>query len=490
MKKVTITLSVILLIAAVFYSLKNNALKPSSPGYSTVFPRDKVIRLDIKMTNENWETMTADLESNLEPPFQDREMPPQALNLRPDRPMAKGHRPPFPPEEAVQGGRGQKMAPPHGQGKHTLPPLMDDQLADPLWGCCDITFKNQTWQKVGIRFKGNSSLRSTYRRGLEKFSFKLDFDRFEDEFPQLKNQRFYGFEQLNIKNNYDDLSFMREKLATDLFADFGLTTPKTAFCQLFVDYGEGPQYFGLYTLVEEVDDTVIKTPEVEKSGNLYKPEGLAASFAPGSFDTTAMNKKNHKQLNDYSDVRQLYEVLNSSLRTEDHKLWKSQLSEIFDVPVFLKWLAANTVMQNWDSYGTSLHNYYLYHNPVSNKLEWIPWDHNEALQSGKRGGALSLSLKEVDTSWPLIKFIIEDAGWKAEYENYVNDFSQNLFTPEKINPILEKYEKLIAPCVVGEEEKHSFINRDSDFFEAVEYLRDHTTRRQSMVQSFIQPQNL
>lgn len=58
-------------------------------------------------------------------------------------------------------------------------------------------------------------------------------------------------------------------------------------------------------------------------------------------------------------------------------------------------------MQNWDTYGRMTHNYYLYNNPESGKLEWIPWDNNEALQDGKMGGALSLSLSEVGVNWPL-----------------------------------------------------------------------------------------
>ena len=62
---------------------------------------------------------------------------------------------------------------------------------------------------------------------------------------------------------------------------------------------------------------------------------------------------------------------------------------------FLRWLAVNTVIQNWDTYGKMTHNYYLYNHTTGKGLTWIPWDNNEALQSGKQGGALSLSMEEV-----------------------------------------------------------------------------------------------
>ena len=63
------------------------------------------------------------------------------------------------------------------------------------------------WYKVGIRFKGNSSL---YNANSNKLPFKLDFDEFEDTYPEIENQRFYGFKQLNLKSNYNDESEMRE----------------------------------------------------------------------------------------------------------------------------------------------------------------------------------------------------------------------------------------------------------------------------------------
>ncbi len=55
----------------------------------------------------------------------------------------------------------------------------------------------------------------------------------------------------------------------------------TAFYTLYVDYGEGPVYFGVYTMVEEVDDTVLETQFADDDGNLYKPDGDGASFVRG-----------------------------------------------------------------------------------------------------------------------------------------------------------------------------------------------------------------
>jgi spore coat protein CotH len=130
---------------------------------------------------------------------------------------------------------------------------------DPIFVPAEIFYNGLEWYRVGVRFKGNSSLRTSWKKGILKLSFKLDFDEYEDDCPQIDNQRFYGFKKLSLKNNFDDKSMLREKVAGDVFRNAGLVGSHTAFYTLYVDHGNGPIYFGLYTLAEEVNDTVIAT---------------------------------------------------------------------------------------------------------------------------------------------------------------------------------------------------------------------------------------
>ncbi len=356
---------------------------------------------------------------------------------------------------------------------------------DPSFYPCSFKFNDTEWYHVGIRYKGNSSLQSTYRSGLKKFSFKLDFDEFEDDYPAIKNQRFYGFKQLNLKNNYLDASEMREKVGADLFRQFGLASPQTAFCVVYVDYGSGPQYYGVYTIVEEVDDSVIKTQFADGSGNLYKPDGDAASFASGSYDTSEMELKTNEDSANYSDVRALYDIINSSERTSDVEAWKTKLEAVFNVDVFLKYLAANNIIQNWDTYGLMTHNYYLYNNPDNSMLTWIPWDNNEAFQTGKNGGALSLGMSEVSSSWPLIKYIIAQPEYEAIYEDYLQQFIDEVFVPADMISTYSTYYDLIKEYVYAEVSGYSFLSNDSQFDSAVETLKTHVQTRNNLVESYL-----
>ena len=104
--------------------------------------------------------------------------------------------------------------------------------------------------------------------------------------------------------------------------------------------------------------------------------------------------KTNEDIADYSDVLAFYNILHSSIRNSYVEQWKSNLESVFDVDHFMKWLATNTVIQNWDSYGIIGHNYYLYNDPYTNKIVWIPWDNNEALTAMERE-PLSLSMTKV-----------------------------------------------------------------------------------------------
>ena len=359
---------------------------------------------------------------------------------------------------------------------------METDTENPIWVASTVEFEGDVWTSVGIRFKGNSSLRSSWTSGSLKMPLKLDFDEFEDEYPEIDDQRFYGFKQLSLSSNYQDNSLMRETVAYDVFEEMGVVVPQTAFYEVYVDYGEGPTYFGLYTMVEVVDDTVIETNFDDDSGNVYKPEGVGSSFAAGSFNETDFDKETNGDEADYSDILALYDVLHSDQRLSDPVAWRTNLEAVFDVDTFLRWLATNTVIQNWDTYGVAYHNYYLYTNPTTGQITWIPWDNNESLKSaGGRGAILSLGLEEVGANWPLISYLVADEVYHAQYVDYVAQVAESAFNPDSMEATYQALFDLIRPYAVKEVNATAFDTAVSD-------LIAHADSRYAAVQSFLASQ--
>ena len=454
--------------------------KEAEPNYEVVFPQDEVNRLDITISPENWQVMMDDM-TTLYGEFGSsprKSTGGQGDAGAPNQPPAgaAGQQPPtggMPPQQGNQPAPGDNR--PAGGGG-----MREGDDSNPVWVATTVEFEGDTWTNVGLRFKGNSSLRSSWGAGNNKLPLKLDFDEFEDEYTEIDDQRFYGFKQLTLASNFNDSSFLREKVAADIFRESGVPAAQTAFYQVYVDYGEGPIYFGLYTMVEVVDDTVIETQFDDDSGNVYKPSGSGASFAAGSFNEASFDKETNQDEADYSDILALYQALHAETRTNSPETWRADLEAVFDVDGFLNYLAVNTVIQNWDTYGLMSHNYYLYNDPSSGLLTWIPWDNNGAMKANGIRPALSMSLDEVNADWPLISFLMADPVPEAVYTDYVTALINGAFDPEAITARYQELHDLVAPYVVGtngEIKGFTHLRSDAAFNASLDELIQHAESR-------------
>ena len=466
--------------------------KEADPDYDTVFPQEEVNRLDIVIAEEDWQIMMDNMDKlygdSSERGTKGGDMPLEGLpptNLPQDGDIeAEMMLPPggrmrpmdgeMMPEDRVRPEEGEvgQVDKENGQGFGDEKPVFVES---------QLFFNGTQWYNIGIRFKGNSSLRSAWQSGILKLPFKIDFDEFEDDYEELKNQRFYGFKELSMSSNFQDTSFLSEKLAAESFDAAGITAPATAFYQMYIDYGEGPVYFGLYTAVEVIDDTVIDSDFDDNDGNLYKAIGAATSFADEKSDSlkTAFEKKTNEDDDDWSDLEGLLTIINSDARGTDYDAWKSDLEEVFDADVFLNWLAVNTVIQNWDTYGNMSHNYYLYNNPDTDQLTWIPWDNNEAFVSGKKN-PLSLTFNEIGENWPLIRYLMDDEEYREIYISYINEFLENTLDTDEFKERVVSLHDLIEPYVVGddgEKGSYTFLKNDDDFAKSLETLMTHIEER-------------
>jgi hypothetical protein len=199
-------------------------------------------------------------------------------------------------------------------------------------------------------------------------------------------------------------------------------------------------------------------------------------------------------------VQSFVGALNAS-RT-DAAAWRANLEAIFDVNGFLRWLAVNQVMVNWDTYGWAPHNYYLYGDPTNNgRLVWIPWDLNEALvvrsggagPFGDRSTSASVTLDELGSDWPLIRYLLDDPVYEATYRTELGNAVAGPYAMDTVFAKIDAYHALIAPYVVGDEgEVAPYTNlRDGSAFEASvstgdDALKPHIQQRHQAVQTELQ----
>lgn len=538
--------------------------KNATPNYETVFPQDKVNRLDVTIKAADWKLMQENMEKLFGSGQSGPGRPgggqggafPGGFPGAPN-PSASGSPGAFPSGFPAPNASGSPGAMPAGlpqpgagfSGGGTGGPGGGGGLSfseeDPIYRPCTVSFNGKTWDHVGIRYKGNSSLRSSWGRTL-KMPFRFDFDEMEDEFPDAKNQRFYGFKKLTLSSGFTDNSLIREKVVADIFRAAGVPAAKTAFYRLYVDYGEGSKYFGLYTMVEAPDKPMLAQQFKNPAGNLYKPEGNGAKFV--TFDEKSFVKKTNESSSNWNDVKAVFSALSAS--RDDAAKWRAGLEKVFDMDGYLNYLAVNTLIQNWDTYGRMAHNYYLYTDPSDGLMRWIPWDNNMALGGGMGGGlggpggmqgnfpgappanasanpaaspgapptarpgqqaggqqaggqqrpgggmggpggnafSLELSASEVGNDWPMIRYIIDDPVYHAKYVADVDKARKGAFATEPTKQRYQTAHNLISQYVVGaegEQPEATLLSSQAAFESSLTELNTHLESRQKAAEEFI-----
>lgn len=335
----------------------------------------------------------------------------------------------------------------------------------PIYRPAKVEFNGHIWEDVGFRFKGNSTLGGSWTMSPFKVPFKLDFDEFEDLYPQIDNQRIYGVKQIGFANNNMDFTGIRERLAGEWFKSWGVPVPERTYFKVYVDFdGSGSldeQYFGVYTGVEAPGKAMLKTWFGNDEGNLYKPEppGGQINRDPGQFKITgtlndvSFKKKNNKLSSDWSDVQEMREALHQSNRTSNPAQWRADLEAVFNVEAFLKFQATNTLMNCGDTYGGAPHNFYFYHNQDTDQFEWIAYDLNNCMDIAS--GVMAIDKSDVNfTEWPLIGFLMQDAVYEAKYYTYLREAVDSPEWTNRATTIAE-LKSLIEADIKSEEPNYS-----------------------------------
>ncbi|AFA46928.1 CotH kinase family protein [Acetobacterium woodii] len=141
---------------------------------------------------------------------------------------------------------------------------LQDHAADEAYEVCDVTVDGEILNNVAIRPKGNSSLSSVVASDSERYSFKIDFDKYTDGLT------YHGLDKLNLNNIISDNTYLKDYLSYDMMNYMGVDAPLTSFVRVSVN-GE---YFGLYLAVEGVEAAFVQRNYGSDYGNIYKPDNM------------------------------------------------------------------------------------------------------------------------------------------------------------------------------------------------------------------------
>ena len=293
-----------------------------------------------------------------------------------------------------------------------------------------------TLNNVGVRYKGNSSSnpRQTHKR-----SFLVKFNEF------TKDHRFLGLERVSFDNGVQFGSLFSEQLITAVLHDLGITAPRCNFAKLYLN----GRFHGVYVNVERIDRVFLKTHFTDASGALYKVDegGPGANLAPFPSQPGENDRRRHtfepKSKSASPEARDVLELI-SRIHNTPPKDFSQALHDNLEVDDFLQTMAVLLFAGAFDQLtGWNPHNYYLYHQPRTDRWHYIPWDLDVGFADNAFGRLPILT--QWNAAWPipggppkpLIQRIVDDPQLLARYRRFADQILEQHFHPKIMLPRID-----------------------------------------------------
>lgn len=298
---------------------------------------------------------------------------------------------------------------------------------------------------VGIQFKGNTS----FNKDSLKNPFKIDFNEF------VAGQKYDGLKVINLNNGTCDPTFMREKVFLDFCHTAGIEAPRATYANLYIN----DTLWGLYILVEQVNKTFLQSTYGNDGGNLFKGEPHGTLEWLGSTPANYYHNyelKTNETANDWTDLVHLIDKINNTPSVNFY----DSLESVLNTSAYIEAWAVNNIFSNLDSYMGSGHNYYIYHNTVTDKFDFIIWDVNGSFGANKQIGLIPeiesmtmLHLPPPPNYRPLNDKMLQNTVYTSAYINTICNYVSNYFSNTYFDPLIDSLANRIRPYVYADTNK-------------------------------------
>src|SRR5262245_15432461 len=210
------------------------------------------------------------------------------------------------------------------------------------WAEGDVTIDGKALKKVGVRYAGDITYFSS-AQGLKR-PLKIQFDKFND-------QQVNGLSSVHLHSMPLDASKAREAVAFSIFRAASVPAPRTAFVELTltVPGTHDKAYLGLFTAVENVDPRFLADRFGADQGLLMKPfRNRGVDFLGDDWERYKGQYQPQSEATG-EQVKRVIEFARFVNQANDAD-FKKQIETYIDVDAFLRFLAANALVSNLESF--------------------------------------------------------------------------------------------------------------------------------------------
>ncbi|MBK6783703.1 MAG: CotH kinase family protein [Saprospiraceae bacterium] len=320
-----------------------------------------------------------------------------------------------------------------------------------------LTYKGETLDSVGVRFKGQTSY---FMNNSQKKSFNLSIDAFKED------QKLKGYKTLNLNNGWEDPTFMREVLYYALIRPH---TPvvKANFVKLYIN----DQYWGIYLNVQQLNKDFLEEWYASNDGNNFRadsPTGTTGGGGGGGGPqwgdgTAAVNflgtdsllyqkyytLKSSGYNNPWTELIEACNVLNNS-----GTALEQTLPEHFDLDKILWHLACEIAFVDDDSYVyKGKMDYYLYQDDITGRWTTHDYDANSTMSNNQQRITWSPFYNENKPNYPLLNKVLSIPAFRQRYLAHMRTILNTSFDETRANALINSYDVLIKDHVFADTKK-------------------------------------
>lgn len=321
------------------------------------------------------------------------------------------------------------------------------QTGDKDWIEATVTIDGDTFEQVGMRLKGNSSLfglRFGFPGGTggslsadepEGLPWLIRFDEF------IGDQEPYGGRQyLAIRSNPSQTS-LNEAVAMDLLEEAGLPFQEAMATGFSVNGSDAVLRLGLEIPDDDVWQDTWEEGILECKGGLYKAKSGGdwgyRGDDPELYDEDVFEQKGGKKSVDMTPLIDLLRFIN----TAEGAAFAAELPQRLDVDAFATYLATSDLLANWDDIDGPGNNAYILYDTCTEQTIIVPWDYNLTfgVWSGGGGGPPGFPGRIN----PLVQKFHADPEFEALYQQKRTELRASLFESGVAGEILDSWVDLL-----------------------------------------------
>lgn len=309
----------------------------------------------------------------------------------------------------------------------------------------NLVFEDKNFTNIAARYKGNGTFFGS--RNQEKKPLKLDLNKF------VKGQKLAGISTLNLHNEVTDASWMNDVLSYRLYRDADVPAPRTAYARVHVSVPSEykNEYFGLYTLVENIDEAFVEKHLKIKNAAIFKP------VTPSLFTDLGDDWRDYNQTYDPKSAgksarERVIEACKFISHASDPDL-AARLGDFIDLEEFARYMAVTVWLSDLDGILGPGQNYYMILNPKTKKFSFVAWDQDHSFGQ-MRGTQEQREQLSIHKPWmgqnAFLERLFKVEAFKKEYLARLREYGATLFRPHRFAVQVDQIAPAIRPAIKEE----------------------------------------